>query len=117
MKRLAFNIFLIFSLLWNSVFATQLAAPMNASTKVEHAVLHAHKVSHHHHPDGSFHFDHSSASAKHALSDHSVTTALFMPKPEHSLSPLGLAAPLARTEPVVSDPPLDSLFRPPRQIT
>jgi hypothetical protein len=114
MHRSAVLLVLLFAMLWQAVALARPGSTVNVLADAEHAALHWQEEGHHHHEDGSFHLDDSSASTFHGLSDHLTLTTALLPAVSHHF-PLGASPPPgALRDTRVADPFLDGLLRPPR---
>ena len=117
MRRSAILLVMLFAMLWQSVALARVGSTVNVLADLEHAVLHWQAAGHHHRDDGSYHLDDSSDSAQHVLSDHVTATSAIPVTASCDFPRLGSAAPGGLHEPLVPDPTLDGLLRPPRSRT
>jgi hypothetical protein len=114
MRRSAVLFVILFGMLWQSLALARVGSTVNVLADAEHAALHWHGESHHHHGDGSYHLDDSKESVQHVVTDH-LSASLAMTTPSsQNFAPLGSAAHGGLHETGVSNPTLDGLLRPPR---
>lgn len=116
MRRSAVLLVMLFAMLWQTVAVARGGLTMSDLSDLEHAALHWQEKAHHHHEDGSYHLDDSTESALHVLSDHLSPAAALTVAALPNLPHLGSTAPGGLHEPVVPNPPLEGLLRPPRPL-
>ncbi|EHR70990.1 hypothetical protein BurJ1DRAFT_2150 [Burkholderiales bacterium JOSHI_001] len=105
---------MLFAILWQSVALARAGSTVNALADMEHTALHWQEEGHHHHEDGSYHFDNSPESVQHVVSDHLSASAALLVSASHDFPPLGSAAPGGLHKAPVPDPDPEGLLRPPR---
>jgi len=114
MRSIPVILILLFSMLWQSVAMARMGSTVNVLVDVQHAALHWQEEGHHHHEDGSYQLDDSTASAQH-LAVEQLSASMEMTAPSSlDFPPMGPAAPDSRLKAPVSNPTLDGLLRPPR---
>ena len=114
MRRSAVLLVMLFAMLWQSVALARVGSTVNALADMEHAALHWQGEGHHHHEDGSYHLDDSTASAQHVLGDHVSAVTALMAAVSNDAPLQGSTAPGGLHEILAPNPTLDGLLRPPR---
>jgi hypothetical protein len=116
MRRGFILLFLLASVLWQSLTLGGQATPFGHPEDVGHALLHWQDSAHHHHDDGSFHEEDGSDAVAHVAADGALHASAILAAP----LPLALvsraAAPLEVAQRATPPPPLDGLRRPPRTL-
>lgn len=113
-RRSTVLLVMLFAMFWQSLALARVGSTVNVLADLEHAALHWQEEGHHHHDDGSYHLDDSIESTQHVLSDQVTATSALLVTASHDFPPLGSAAPGGLRKPLVPDPTLDGLLRPPR---
>jgi hypothetical protein len=114
MRRTAVLITLLMAMLWQSVAMARPGSSINALADSAHAALHIAEAGHHHHDDGSFHFDDSIESAQHLMADQVSGATALLATESTGLAHAGSESPEALRAHTRPQPFLDGLLRPPR---
>lgn len=114
MRRTAIILAMLFVMIWQSAMTARVGSTVNLLADPEHAALHWHETSHHHHEDGSFHLDDSNESVQHVLSDHSSVAAAVPAPSVQDFAPLAAAVPGGLHDSLAPHPFLEGPLRPPR---
>lgn len=113
MRRTFVLVAMLFAMLWQSVALARIGSTVNALADTGHAALHWQELDHHHHDDGSYHFDDSKESAQHMVTDHLSASLAVVATPAHRFAVFASTAPGMLRETRAPNPTLDGLLRPP----
>jgi hypothetical protein len=116
MRRGLLLLFLLLSLVWQSMAYATPAAAASHQPDAEHAALHWEQQAHHHHDDGSWSADDSDESRLHVGLDSAVTGSALPGPSGWRLALTGAAAPAVFIPVTLPSPPPEGLRRPPRSF-
>lgn len=115
MRKTFTILFLLTSILWQSIAMAGQGMVYDHAEGLAHAVLHLEKDGHHHHDDGTYHEDSSDQSSQHIQADDCLSvTELLPPVFCPALPQLGLPAPAKGLDCAPAAPFLEGPMRPPR---
>lgn len=106
----------VFALLWQALPLARLGVAPDQLAKIAHETLHWIGAAHHHHGDGSHHFDRSTDSAQHLVADHFNQTATIADAAAPRLSFGAASAPPQSHSSGLPPPFLEGPLRPPRSL-
>jgi len=115
LRRLTLSL-AVFALLWQALPLARMGVAPQQLAQVAHETLHWIGVAHHHHGDGSHHFDRSTDSAQHLVADHFNPSATPAGDSPPALYPEPRSAPPGAHARGVPPPFLDGPIRPPRTL-